>query len=87
MILLPLIGSANWPAARKKDKKKPKTLQSWAKSTKGGGWRRQLGQAQEILNHDLSLFIKEHFCYYHSCDHAYLKLVVTTNVLIHNTAD
>jgi hypothetical protein len=29
------------------DKKKPKTLQSWAKSTKGGGWRRQSWQAKE----------------------------------------
>ena len=28
-------------------KKKPKTLQSWAKSTKGGGWRRQSWQAKE----------------------------------------
>jgi len=27
--------------ALKKHKKKPKTLRSWAKSTKGGGWRRQ----------------------------------------------
>ena len=26
---------------QKTDKKKPKILQSWAKSTKGGGWRRQ----------------------------------------------
>jgi hypothetical protein len=32
--------------ARKKDKKKPEILRSRAKSTKGGGWRRQLGMLQ-----------------------------------------
>jgi len=36
------------------DKKKPKTLQSWAKSTKGGGWRRQPWQADHRIPQGLS---------------------------------
>jgi hypothetical protein len=59
MLSFTALSSSLWDCEDKylknKNKKKPKTLQSWAKSTKGGGWRRQLWQVQEAFGQKASV--------------------------------
>src|SRR5690606_32370783 len=67
------------------DKKKPKTLRSWAKSTKGGGWRRQPWQDKWARNSS-SRQIRNNFSYCGQCERLLWRQRLFLNVANCRTA-